>query len=53
VKEVKKAPSTVSTYTTKLIHDGIVIISYKNSEKIFKINPKIHDQIIYAMNISV
>ena len=53
VKEVKKAPSTVSTYTTKLIHDGIVIVSYKNSEKIFKINPKIHDQIIYAMNISV
>jgi len=53
VKEVKKAPSTVSTYTIKLIHDGIVIIIYKNSEKIFKINPKIYDQIIYTMKINV
>ena len=53
VKEVKKAPSTVSTYTTKLIHDDIVVIIYKNSEKIFKINPKIYDQLIYTLKINV
>jgi predicted transcriptional regulator len=52
VNEVKKAPSTVSTYTTKLIHDGIVVISYDNSEKIFKINPKVYDQIIHIMKIN-
>jgi len=53
VKEVKKAPSTVSTYTTKLIYDDIVVISYKNSEKIFKINPKVYDQLIYTLKINV
>ena len=53
VKEVKKAPSTVSTYTTKLIHDDIVVISYKNSEKIFKINSKVYDQLIYTLKINV
>ena len=53
VTEVKKAPSTVSTYTTKLIHDGIVIINYNDSEKIFKINPKIYDQLIYTLKINI
>ena len=52
VKEVKKSPSTVSTYTTKLIHDDIVIVGYDNSEKIFKINPKIYDQLIYTLKIN-
>ena len=52
VEEVKKAPSTVSTYTTKLIHDEIVTINYINSEKIFKINPKIFDQLIYTLKIN-
>ena len=49
VKEVKKAPSTVSTYTTKLIHDGIVVTAYVDSEKIFKINSNIYDQLIYTL----
>jgi len=49
VKEVKKAPSTVSTYTTKLIHDGIVVTAYVDSEKIFKINCNIYDQLIYTL----
>ena len=49
VKEVKKAPSTVSTYTTKLIHDGIVVTSYVDSEKMFKINSNIYDQLIYTL----
>jgi len=53
VQEVKKSPSTVSTYTTKLIHDDIVVISYDNSEKIFKINPKIYDQLIYTLKINM
>ena len=53
VNEVKKAPSTVSAYTTKLIHDDIVVISYVNSEKIFEINPKIYDQLIYTLKINV
>ena len=53
VKEVKKSPSTVSTYTTKLIHDGIVVTIYDNSEKIFKINPKVYDQLIYTLKINV
>jgi predicted transcriptional regulator len=52
VNEVKKSPSTVSTYTTKLIHDDIVAISYDNSKKIFKINPKIYDQLIYTLKIN-
>ena len=51
VNEVKKAPSTVSTYTTKLIHDGIVMTIYDNSEKIFKINPKVYDQLIYTLKL--
>ena len=49
VKEVKKAPSTVSTYTTKLIHDGIVVTAYVDSEKMFKINCDIYDQLIYTL----
>ena len=49
VKEVKKAPSTVSTYTTKLIHDGIVVTAYADSEKMFKINCNIYDQLIYTL----
>ena len=49
VKEVKKAPSTVSTYTTKLIHDGIVVTAYVDSKKIFKINSNIYDQLIYTL----
>ena len=49
VKEVKKAPSTVSMYTTKLIHDGIVVTAYVDSEKIFKINSNIYDQLIYTL----
>ena len=49
VKEVKKAPSTVSTYTTKLIHDGIVVTAYVDSEKMFKINCNIYDQLIYTL----
>ena len=49
VKEVKKAPSTVSMYTTKLIHDGIVVTAYVDSEKIFKINCNIYDQLIYTL----
>ena len=49
VKEVKKAPSTVSTYTTKLIHDGIVVTAYVDSEKMFKINSNIYDQLIYTL----
>ena len=52
VKEVKKAPSTVSTYTTKLIHDGIVVTAYVDSEKIFKINCNIYDQLIYTLKIN-
>jgi len=52
VKEVKKAPSTVSTYTTKLIHDGIVVTAYVDSEKIFKINSNIYDQLIYTLKIN-
>ena len=52
VKEVKKAPSTVSTYTTKLIHDGIVVTSYVDSEKMFKINSNIYDQLIYTLKIN-
>jgi predicted transcriptional regulator len=52
VNEVKKSPSTVSTYATKLIHDDIVAISYDNSKKIFKINPKIYDQLIYTLKIN-
>ena len=49
VKEVKKAPSTVSMYTTKLIHDGIVVTAYVDSEKMFKINCDIYDQLIYTL----
>jgi len=52
VKEVKKAPSTVSTYTTKLIHDGIVVTAYVDSKKIFKINSNIYDQLIYTLKIN-
>ena len=52
VKEVKKAPSTVSTYTTKLIHDGIVVTAYVDSEKMFKINCDIYDQLIYTLKIN-
>ena len=52
VKEVKKAPSTVSTYTTKLIHDGIVVTAYVDSEKMFKINCNIYDQLIYTLKIN-
>ena len=51
VKEVQKAPSTVSTYVSKLIDDNLVLIEYENSKKIFKINPKIYDQIIYTLKI--
>ena len=49
VKEVKKAPSTVSMYTTKLIHAGIVVTAYVDSEKMFKINCDIYDQLIYTL----
>jgi len=52
VKEVKKAPSTVSMYTTKLIHDGIVVTAYVDSKKIFKINSNIYDQLIYTLKIN-
>ena len=52
VKEVKKAPSTVSMYTTKLIHDGVVVTAYVDSKKIFKINSNIYDQLIYTLKIN-
>ena len=51
VKEVQKSPSTVSTYVSKLIDDNLVLIEYKNSQKTFKLNPKIYDQIIYTLKI--
>ena len=53
VKEVQKAPSTVSTYVSKLIEDNLVFSEYENSKKIFKINPEIQDQLIYTLKISI
>ena len=53
VKEVGKAPSTVSTYVSKLIEDNLVFTEYENSKKIFKINPKISNQIIYTLKIQI
>ena len=53
VKEVEKAPSTVSTYVSKLIEDNLVFTEYENSKKIFKINPKVSDQIIYTLKIQI
>ena len=53
VKEVEKSPSTVSTYVSKLIEDELVFTEYKNSKKIFKINPKISDEIIYSLKIQM
>ena len=52
VKEVQKAPSTVSYYVTKLIKDNLVLSEYKNSKKYFKINPKFYDQLIYTLKIN-
>ena len=52
VKEVQKAPSTVSTYVSKLIEDNLVFTEYENSKKIFKINPEIQNQLIYTLKIS-
>jgi len=52
VKEVQKSPSTVSTYASKLIEDNLVFIEYRNSKKIFKINPEFFDQLIYTLKIS-
>ena len=51
VKEVQKAPSTVSTYVSKLIEDNLVFTEYENSKKIFKINPEIQNQLIYTLKI--
>ena len=53
VKEVEKAPSTVSTYVSKLIEDNLVFTEYQNSKKFFKINPKFYHQLIYTLKISV
>ena len=53
VKEVEKAPSTVSTYVSKLIEDNLVFTEYENSKKIFKINLKVSDQIIYTLKIQI
>ena len=53
VREVEKAPSTVSTYVSKLIEDNLVFIEYENSKKIFKINPEIQNQLIYTLKISI
>ena len=36
VKEVRKAPSTVSTYVSKLIEDNLVFTEYENSKKSLK-----------------
>ena len=52
VKQVEKAPSTVSTYISKLIEDNLVFTEYENSKKIFKINPEIQNQLIYTLKIS-
>ena len=53
VREVEKAPSTVSTYVSKLIEDNLVFIEYENSKKIFKINPEIQNQLLYTLKISI
>ena len=53
VKEVQKAPSTVSTYVSKLIEDNLVLTEYENSKKIFKINSEIKNQLIYTLKIPI
>jgi len=53
VKKVQKAPFTVSTYVSKLIEDNLVLIEYKNSKKIFKINSEIQNQLIYTLKIPI
>ena len=53
VKEVGKAPSTVSSYVSKLIDDNLIFVEYQNSKKFFKINPEIQNQLIYTLKISI
>ena len=45
VQKVQKSPSTTSVYLKKLNHDKIVSFSLKNRVKIYKINPKIFEEI--------
>jgi len=53
VNEVGKAPSTVSSYVSKLIDDNLIFVEYQNSKKFFKINPEIQNQLIYTLKISI